>query len=224
MNQKRRTLRFLHIEPYCQCSSRHTKYIQDSYRHRLVLHGTVFKNTLMNRFLLPLLCLPLLLSACGGSTSSNNGLTPLPDYQGPDDSALIEAVNEFIQARTAPPNSEYDFVRIDLNGDGLRDAIVLFKLPHTYWCGWDGCGMAVFRAHREHFTPLATISNVRGPIYVNSTGNKGWRDIIIRLSGTTMRDKNVTLAFDGHTYPQSPMLAKTLHIPLSSLSTEKFFR
>ena len=62
----------------------------------------------------------------------------------PPDSVLIDAVTKFVAAQGAPPNSEYDFSRVDLNRDGLYEGIVLFKLPHTYWCGWDGCGMVIF--------------------------------------------------------------------------------
>ena len=169
-----------------------------------------------------ILTLILLLSAC--SHQDQAGLTPLPDRQDPKDEQLTAAVTDFIQIQNAPPQSTYDFVRVDLNGDGRRDGIVLFKLPHTHWCGWDGCGMAVFQASNDDFTPMATINNVRGPIYVSNTGNQGWRDIIVRTSGTNLPDKNVVMAFNGQSYPQSPLLAPTLDRPLSSIKTERFFR
>lgn len=165
----------------------------------------------------------LILSACGGN-APNTGVTSLPDRQDPKDEQLIEAITKFVAIREAPPNSTYDFVRIDLDGDGRREGIVLFKLPHTYWCGWDGCGMAVFRANNNGFTPMSVINGVRGPIYVRSTGTKGWRDIIIRVSGTNMPDKNVVMAFNGRSYPSTPLLATTLPTPLSSIRTEKFFQ
>lgn len=175
----------------------------------------------MRKIILPLL-LFLLLSACGGKTE--NGLTPLADRQDPTDSALASAVTDFVRMQGAPPNSVYDYVRVDLNGDGRRDGIVLFKLPHTHWCGWDGCGMAVFRATNDAFIPQSVINNVRGPIYVSRTGHQGWRDIIIRVSGVNMPDRNIVMAFNGNSYPQSPLLAPTLNKPLSSLQTEKYFR
>lgn len=178
----------------------------------------------MKQIFLPVLCLFCLsLSACSGGIP-NTGLTPLPERNDPKDEKLVEAVTNFIRLQNAPPNSAYDYVRVDLNGDGRRDGIVLFKLPHTHWCGWDGCGMVIFRANDTAFTPLSTISNVRGPIYVSTTGNQGWRDIIIRTSGTNIPDKNIVMKFNGAGYPQSPLLAPTLSTPLSSLKTEVFFR
>lgn len=166
-----------------------------------------------------------LLSACGGDAPrQHSGLTPFPDRNEPKDVKLTEAVTNFIQKRSAPTNSEYDFIRVDLNNDGRRDGIVLFKLPHTYWCGWDGCGMVIFKAGSDDFTLLSTVSNVRGPIYVSSESNNGWRDIIIRVSGARMADKNIKLEFNNGVYPQSPLLAPTLTRPVSTLNVETFFR
>ena len=169
----------------------------------------------------------LSLTACGssGSSGQKNVLTPMPfaENNEPSDEALAVAVSNLVREQNAPPNSVYDFERVDLNGDGKRDGIVLFKLPHTHWCGWDGCGMAVFEATDEDFVPVATISSVRGPIYVPNTENEGWRDIIVRVSGTNMPDKNIVMKYDGRSYPQSPLLAPTLDIPLSALYTERYF-
>lgn len=152
-------------------------------------------------------------------------MTPMSSLsEDPHDGALMEAISGFLATQNAPANSEYEYTRVDLDGDGRREGIVLFKLPHTYWCGWDGCGMAIFKADNQEFTPLSTVSNVRGPIYVSDKGHQGWRDIIIRTSGTHMPDKNIVLAYDGAGYPKSPLLAPTLQQKLSSLRTEKFFR
>lgn len=176
--------------------------------------------------MLPILLTCFILSACGsgGNNAINTGLTPLPKSNDLKDEVLIDAITNFITVRNAPPNSAYDFIRIDLNGDGKREGIVLFKLPHTYWCGWDGCVMAVFKAGAKKFTPMSIINSVRGPIYVSATGNNGWRDIIIRTSGANMPDKNVIMAFNGRSYPNTPLLAPTLRYPLSSMRIKIFFK
>ena len=146
------------------------------------------------------------------------GENDLPDF------VLEEAVTQYLKAQGAPPNSVYDFVRDDLNGDGAREGIILFKLPHTYWCGWDGCTMAIFKSSGSEFTPLTTTRNVRGPIYVSSQKNRGWKDIIIRVSGANMADKNVILKFNGRSYPKTPLTAPNLKAPLRSLQTDMYFR
>lgn len=165
----------------------------------------------------------LILTSCGGS-SQNAGLTPLPSsLNDPSDEALFEAVTRFIAAQGAPPNSVYDHERIDLNGDGARDGIVLFKLPHTHWCGWDGCGMAIFQARGKQFSLVNTISGVRAPIYIGNQTTNGWKDIILRVTGTNMPDKNVVLKFNGNQYPTTPMLAENLVTPMSRIKTTKLF-
>ncbi len=179
----------------------------------------------MNKHILTIATATILtLTACGNGTYNKSGLTPLPDTIDLKDEKLVEAVTNYVQEQGAPPNSVYDFVRVDLNNDGNRDGIVLFKLPHSYWCGWGGCGMLVLKAGQESFATLSTISNVRGPIYVSDETNQGWRDIIIRISGERVKDKNVILKHNGTGYPETPLLAPTLEIPLSVLNTKEFFR
>ncbi|MCI5059914.1 MAG: hypothetical protein MRY79_02455 [Alphaproteobacteria bacterium] len=142
----------------------------------------------------------------------------LPDKQ------LIKAVNSFLKSRKLPLHSEYEMARVDLNGDNRRDGIILFKLPHTHWCGWDGCTMVIFKENGQNFSSSSIINGVRGPIRISDRLHKGWKEIIIRVSGTNMRDKNIALRYNGRSYPDSPILAPTLDIPLSALNTHTFFR
>lgn len=171
-----------------------------------------------------LILLSLFITACGQKTPPPRAFTPLPSAIDPPDSALEAPLAAFIQNQNAPTHSEWDVARVDLNDDGRRDAIIFFKTPHSYWCGWDGCGMLVLRASNNSFIPVTTINNVRGPIYVSSQKTKNWRDIIIRVTGTNFPDKNIVMAFDGVTYPNSPLLGADLEVPLSALNTQRFFR
>ena len=173
-------------------------------------------------FLIPLFA--LFLASCGPVPEYSADITPLSDSGDPTDELLAEAITAYIAQNGAPPNSTYDPVRMDLNGDGLRDGIILFKLPHNYWCGWDGCGMVVFTATRDKFIPSAAVSGVRGPVYVMHQRTNGWRDIVIRVSGTNIKDRNVLLQHDGRTYPRSPMLARTINTPLTALGADMIFR
>lgn len=139
------------------------------------------------------------------------------------DSAVEEPLKKFIASLNGPAHTEWDLVRTDLNNDGRRDAIVLFKLPHHYWCGWDGCGMLVLQATDKTFTPITAVNNVRGPIFVSNQETNQWRDIILRISGTNIRDKNIVMQFNGASYPSTPMLGQDLQVPLSVLETERYF-
>ncbi len=84
--------------------------------------------------------------------------------------------------------------------------------------------MLILQANDTTFTPIATINNVRGPIYISDQRTNNWRDIIIRVTGTNFPDKNIVMEFDGNTYPNSPLLGPDLEVPLSALNTQRFFR
>ena len=168
--------------------------------------------------------MPLLLVGCGGNQSNTN-MTPMPTkaFTGPPDSVLFDDVSKYVVSLNKPISSTYKHARVDLNGDNLLDGIVLFRLPHQTWCGWDGCAMAIFMANQKNFTPVANIGGVRGPIYVLPQTHNGWRDIVLRVTGTKMRDKNVLMMFDGRTYPKHPMMAPTFDAPITRIQKQTFF-
>ena len=148
-----------------------------------------------------------LFSGCSGTPNDNagSGLTPMP--QGPvdpDNSAMVKAIQQFVAQQGAPAATSYNFSRIDLNGDGRREALVILKTPYGYWCGDYGCTMLVLKAHDEHFTLAGSIRPVRGPLYISDTQTRGWQDLIIRVSGRQDRAKDVLLRFDGRAYPNDP--------------------
>ena len=169
----------------------------------------------MNRFaLLPsFIALALLLSGCAAGPDSvaydDGPLTPLPHEfipQDPEDHVLEAAIRDYLVAAKGPASTQYDFTRVDLDGDGRRDALVMMKGPHHYWCGMDGCSLVVFKAANDHFALVSEIFPVRGPLYVsNRISEEGWKNLIIRVSGQSYaKAKDVALEFDGQTYPRNP--------------------
>lgn len=64
--------------------------------------------------------------------------------------------------------------------------------------------MAVFDGSGDEFELQSEIRNVRGPLVVAENSTNGWRDIIVRVTGTHMSDKNVVLQFENGTYPENP--------------------
>lgn len=148
------------------------------------------------------------LSGCGTDEQIRASMTPEPqEISDPSDSVLKDTISQRLKGQNAPLQSQYDFARIDLNGDGRRDALVLYRLPHTYWCGWSGCQLSIFRAEENGFTFVNDIPGIRGPLVISSQTSEGWRDIITELSGTPLYNRRVTLAFSGSTYPSTPMNA-----------------
>lgn len=176
-----------------------------------------------------------MLSACGSPPNEENQqlsfispaagggpLLPLPDeipVHDPDDGLFMDTVSTWLQDQGAPSNSQYEFTRIDLDGDGRREGMILLESPHQEWCMEYGCTLFIFRAHDEGFSYLSEVSPVRGPLIVTDTKTNGWRDILIYVSGRSGWDaKNVTLKFDGAGYPAQPLFQPTA--PASVLAAD----
>src|SRR5690606_6090860 len=112
---------------------------------------------------------------------------------------------------------------MDLNGDGLREGLVLFNLPHSYWCGWSGCTLAVFGAGDNNFVLVSETTRIRGPLMIAGTTTNGWDDIGVRLSGTDNPDRDVLLRYDGAGYPDNPLNAEDAPFDLASLGGQRIF-
>ena len=76
---------------------------------------------------LSLLLSVCLLPACASDpvVKSLDTVEPAAANGDPSDDQLRVAVTESLERRMAPANSVYDYERVDLNGDGLRDALVI---------------------------------------------------------------------------------------------------
>ena len=77
--------------------------------------------------------------------------------------------------------------------------------------------MAVFQAGDNTFQLVSETTRIRGPIQIADTSTDGWRDIGIRLSGTSNYDKNVLLQFNGVGYPENPLDAAEAPFDLALL-------
>ena len=152
-------------------------------------------------------CLMPFLSGCASSDESalKSALTPLPAVPiDPSDKILKRDLQAFLEQTGAPTASSYDLARFDLNADGRREALVLFKTPYGYWCDMHGCTMLVFKAYDDHFTLVNAIQPLREPLYIDDLETKGWKNMAVRVSGRWDDAKDVVLQFDGRTYPSNP--------------------
>lgn len=165
-----------------------------------------------------------ILSACTADGTlhhaAGNGLTPLPQEKtvtDPSDSVFLTALKEHLQTYNAPSYSQYEFSRIDLDDDGRRDAIAFLTTPYHYWCSKDGCTILIFKAKNDSFKMLSQITPVQNPVLVSDHSSYGWKDLIVRVPGTTLNheSKDVILHFNGKGYPSRPYLEPPLYTAYS---------
>lgn len=166
------------------------------------------------------------LAACSTTGSDMSALDMFPEERqkiDPSDNLLLAAVQQYLVKIDGPKNSQFEYVRKDLNGDGLREGIVMFNLPHTYWCGWSGCTMAIFEAQDNDWALVSETKGIRGPVVVSENTSNQWEDINVRVSGTGSADRTVTLRYDGFKYPQSPLDLHDEPYDIAAMTGVRFF-
>jgi hypothetical protein len=126
-------------------------------------------------------------------------LSPLTDTITAPASALRAAIDDFMVRAGAQPSLEYSVARLDLDGDGVEEGLVL--LTGTDWCGSAGCTLLVFHGDAERFRLVSETSMVNGPVVVAPARSNGWRDILVP---DPSEDRTVALRFNGASYPNEP--------------------
>jgi len=120
-------------------------------------------------------------------------------------SDLNQALLAYLASKGDDPKyaNPHQTARIDLNGDGLQDALVLLENP-MYYCGTGGCTMLVFKGTKSGFEFVSRSSLIRGPVLVSEAKTHGWRDLIVEVSGGGIAPKKVALKYTGSKYPLNP--------------------
>jgi hypothetical protein len=117
------------------------------------------------------------------------------------DKELLEAIRDL----GLDADVRYFSAYADLNGDGRKEAIVYLMGPHI--CGSGGCHTVIFSRQEKGYKEIAFIELTRPPIVAAKSKIKGWRDLIVFVSGGgILKGYNVLLPFDGASYPESPFL------------------
>lgn len=111
--------------------------------------------------------------------------------------SLLAAVQRYTH-RDQVDHLSFRFGLVDLNSDGLDDAVVLLNGPE--WCGSGGCNMLVFRGTARGFSFLSSSTITVAPILVCSEAPHGWRTLIVSSNGVG----EVLMRFNGSRYPLNP--------------------
>lgn len=97
-----------------------------------------------------------------------------------------------------PSSYRFKYALVDLNGDGIKDAIVYFTQQQD--CGSGGCVMEVYKGTKSGFEFLSGTLRVLPPILILATASHGWKSLAIQLR----EGGSGVLKFNGRRYPLSP--------------------
>src|SRR5215469_10902374 len=95
---------------------------------------------------------------------------------------LADAVRKYSHEAAAP---HFEYALVDLNGDGVPDAIV--RLTARDWCGSGGCTMLIFRGRAQGFTFVAKATIAQKPIKVSPEIQHGWHTLLVPVRGGSVQ-------------------------------------
>lgn len=114
---------------------------------------------------------------------------------------LSDIQREYASADEAAP-TRYVEALADLNGDGKNELLVHVVGPTA--CGSGGCPTIVYVLLGNGYWRMATIGLTHLPIRASATRTRGWRNLIVPVSGGGAEAGDVELVFDGRGYPKNP--------------------
>ncbi len=174
----------------------------------------------------------LLLVGCGGGSATRGGPTagntaapvqlgrttapvggaPVSVIGPLNDALARQAIENYRISKDRAPG-RYQLVGADLNGDGVREALVLFQGKD--WCTRTGCSMAVFQTFDHGFRPVSRTVRVKPPVEIADTVTNGYRDLLVQTGGGPAPERRVRLQFNGEHYSRNAMLQP--EVPLGSV-------
>jgi hypothetical protein len=118
-----------------------------------------------------------------------------------------EDIRRFLVRYVESHHMEVDDARyavgfVDLNGDGIDEAIVY--LMGRDWCGTGGCQTLVLTRSGDSYRSAGRILATRPPIRALGEKAHGWRTLTALVRGGVVPDEfGAKLPFDGNSYPVS---------------------
>ena len=131
---------------------------------------------------------------------------------GPLDEKLVRHAIENYRLSKKRAKGPYRLVGADLNGDGVREAIVLFQGKD--WCTRTGCSMAIFQSFQRGYRPISRTVRVKAPVEVTDVMTNSYRDLLVQTGGGPAPERRVRLQFSGEGYSRNAMLQT--EVPLGS--------
>ena len=113
--------------------------------------------------------------------------------------ALENAIKQWTKD---PAIATYKHAFVDLNEDGIDDAVVL--IADSQYCGSGGCSFVVFQGVAGGFKTVSSSTITREPILLLPDKNNGWHTLSVFVAGGGAKPGQVMMRFDGKKYPGNP--------------------
>ncbi|EGR0592835.1 COG3650 family protein [Vibrio cholerae] len=121
------------------------------------------------------------------------------DYEEDVDQAIRRYFNLH---QTSPDNTQYRWLKYDLNGDEQPELLVQLD-----WCGTGGCTLLIFDQHNQQWRFNSRITLVQNPIRLGKQTHHGWQDLLFSISGGGAKPAIHRLQYNGISYPTNPSVA-----------------
>ena len=112
---------------------------------------------------------------------------------------LSDAIRSYTKESALP---RFQYALVDLNEDGLLDAVVL--LTDRSWCGSGGCTMLIFKGSSRGFVLVSRAAISNAPIRVSADVRHGWHTLLVSVKGGGITPGSVLMRFDGTQFPFNP--------------------
>jgi putative lipoprotein len=112
--------------------------------------------------------------------------------------------NVLARSEARRPITGFKYAQVDLNGDGILDAIVLLTGD---FCGSGGCRMIILKGDGKSFSVVNNSTISREPIGVLAQSKFGWHSLTVTVGGGGLSGDTRVLTFNGNGYPFNPSVA-----------------
>ena len=113
------------------------------------------------------------------------------------------AITQFLaHEKAAGPDARHVVERIDLNGDGRDDALVL--LQSRRYCNARGCTLLVFERVGDAYQLHSRLLLGRTPLIAAESHTGGWRDLVAPMTSASAGMRLMVVKHTGRGYPDDP--------------------
>jgi len=126
------------------------------------------------------------------------------------DIQLEKALVEAFDLEQYGGNVRYYYNKVDLDEDGNPEIFVYLVGPPV--CGTGGCSSAIFKQENGEYRLLSRFSLVNNPIIISNKKTKGYKDIIMYVSGGGIESFFAQIKYDGTTYPSNPSIEPKINV------------